>query len=497
MSDHDDVEEFAALLRRLKSRTDHSYAALARRLNMNASTLHRYCAGDAVPLGFAPVERFAAMCKATPAERIELHRRWVLAVAARQRSRTATGSVPGVAVARSAGSEGPVTDGAAELEAEVAADPVSTTAADSVSTTATAATNSVSATAATAAGSVPEAAPGPLPGPRETSTESLPDSAREHDAASRPAPRTPWYRHRVTVTAALMTALIATLGGLSALSSGHSSATSDDQASGTTNAGARHGSPPLSAPASTKRGRPSGTPSPKAPDADDHSSSPSMDVSKSPSKSPSAKADAAVPPLTWTVNSQLWASGCNHNYIIDKAPQQVPPPPAPQDATPWARTQGAVHGGQTLVDVSVQGRTDTAVVLDALRVRVVGRAAPVKGTVYFTGQGCGADIDPRSFAVDLDMDRPIARSVQGVEDGTNSAAIRMPYQVSSKDPEVLMIDARTVDCDCRWYLELDWSSQGRTGTERIDDHGSPFRTSGTKGLPHYWYARGGWTPLAD
>jgi ribosome-binding protein aMBF1 (putative translation factor) len=84
----DDVEEFAALLRRLKARTDRSYGALARRVNMNTSTLHRYCAGDAVPLDFAPVERFAALCGATPEERLELHRLWIRAVAARQRPRT-------------------------------------------------------------------------------------------------------------------------------------------------------------------------------------------------------------------------------------------------------------------------------------------------------------------------------------------------------------------------------------------------------------------------
>jgi hypothetical protein len=36
-------------------------------------------------------------------------------------------------------------------------------------------------------------------------------------------------------------------------------------------------------------------------------------------------------------------------------------------------------------------------------------------------------------------------------------------------------------------MELDWSSQGRTGTVRIDDAGRPFRTSGIKGLPRYTY----------
>lgn len=49
-----DVEEFAALLRRLKDRTDRSYASLARRVGMNTSTLHRYCAGEVVPQDFDP-----------------------------------------------------------------------------------------------------------------------------------------------------------------------------------------------------------------------------------------------------------------------------------------------------------------------------------------------------------------------------------------------------------------------------------------------------------
>ncbi|WP_143074907.1 helix-turn-helix domain-containing protein, partial [Streptomyces mangrovisoli] len=84
----DDVERFAALLRQLKDRTDRSYGSLARRLSMNTSTLHRYCAGDAVPQDYAPVERMAAFCGATPEERLELHRRWLLAVSARQRPRT-------------------------------------------------------------------------------------------------------------------------------------------------------------------------------------------------------------------------------------------------------------------------------------------------------------------------------------------------------------------------------------------------------------------------
>lgn len=75
----------------------------------------------------------------------------------------------------------------------------------------------------------------------------------------------------------------------------------------------------------------------------------------------------------------------------------------------------------------------------------------------------------------------------------------MPYRVSAKDPEVLQITAATITCTCGWYLELDWSSQGRTGTVRIDDHGRPFRTSAVEGLSHYAYDTSArhWSPRAD
>lgn len=313
-----------------------------------------------------------------------------------------------------------------------------------------------------------------------TTTETGPEPAG--------APRRPWYRRRVAVAAAVVTALFATLGSLSALPSGHAATDAGDQVSGAPTAkaaGERRGSATPSASPSATHGRPSGSTAPSA--------SGSRGTSPSPSTSPSPTGVSAGPPLTWTVNSHRWAVGCGHTYVIDKSPEQVPPPPAPQDASPWAQTQNAVHGEETIVDLTVQGRSDAAVVLEALRVRVVGRSAPLKGTAYATGGGCGGSMGVGSFAVDLDMDRPIARPIASDDDGTGSRTLSMPFRVSVKDPQVLMVDALTESCDCRWYLELDWSSRGRTGTVRIDDQGVPFRTSGIKGLPHYWYRANGWT----
>ncbi|KUL38658.1 helix-turn-helix domain-containing protein [Streptomyces regalis] len=417
----DDVQEFAALLRRLKERTDRSYGQLARRLNMNTSTLHRYCAGDAVPLDFAPVERFAALCKATPEERLELHRRWILAVAARQRTRTA--SPP-------------------------------------------------------AADSAPSTADG--------SADSSPAETPEEPAPGAPT-RRPWYRRRrLLVSAAVTTALLATLGSLSALPDHRPGGSDSVQAA----------DPPRTTDSGTPRPKSTRSPSPSPTTA-----SPSAGTSKKSSADPTESAESTAKPseeagrkqppsgvpLTWSIDSHVWQGGCGHDYVIAKSPQQVPPPPAPQDAGIWAASQNAVHGQQTMVEIAVQGRTSTAVVLEALRVRVVGRSAPVEGTSYAMDNGCGGALTPRYFDVDLDKDRPIARPVDGNDTGTPIPAMKLPYQVSAQDPEVLLVDAQTESCDCSWYLELDWSSQGRTGTVRIDDHGRPFRTTSIEGLPSYGY----------
>ncbi|WP_210584544.1 helix-turn-helix transcriptional regulator [Streptomyces sp. GESEQ-35] len=441
--EEDDVDRFAALLRQLKARTDRSYGALARRLHMNTSTLHRYCAGEAVPLDFAPVERFAALCGASSEERLELHRLWLAAVAARQRS----------------------------------AGKAKTTEADGMDRT-----DSVEPT---------DTALDPVPAPASNSA----------------APRTPWYRRRrITVTTAAVTAaLLATLGSLAALPDGRSSVDGSARSAGpaaTTSSGAPK-SPSAKSPSASPG---SATPSPSV-SGKATTSAPPSDGGGAPSgDGPSGGGSSggeqpptgtAAVPLTWTANSHEWALGCAHDYIVDKAPQQVPPPPVSQDAANWARELGAVHGREQLVEISVQGRDSTAVVLEALRVRVVGRAEPVAGNVYSMDQGCGGSLSPRYFDVNLDISRPIARPVDGGDENGPIPAVRMPYRVSSEDPEVLLVTATTRTCDCRWFLELDWSSQGRSGTVRIDDHGRPFRTSGIEGLPRYWYSELQWVPRTD
>ncbi|MER6469667.1 helix-turn-helix domain-containing protein [Streptomyces collinus] len=478
VSTGDDVEQFAALLRRLKDRTDRSYGSLARRLGMNTSTLHRYCAGQAVPQDYAPVERLAAFCGATPEERLDLHRLWLLAVTARQRPRAgeeaaepaktegalkSTGDerVPGPdsrTAGRAGGSPRSVGGGADGIGGDG---------------------DGMSGSPPRLDAGAPDAA---LAAPDASGPGSC-ESTAQYDAVR--STGRPWYRRRRTVVGtATATVLLVTLGSMSALSADRShdnSAKAPGQTRATGTGTSHH---PSATAVSPSRSR--------------SSASPSTGVRASGSPEPKdgssaeTKSDAPVPtgvPLTWTADSQRWDGGCGHDYVIRKEPARVPPPPVEQDAGVWAATQQAVPGRQTMVEISVQGKSSTAVVLTALRVRIVSRGNPVTGNAYAMGQGCGSDLPPRNFSVNLDVDRPIAHARPGNDSGKLVPAVQFPYRVSAEDPEVLQVTATTEAYDCNWYLELDWSSQGRTGTVRIDDHGHPFRTSSIKGLPYYWYGR--------
>jgi hypothetical protein len=84
MPDVNAIDDFASLLQGMKERTGRSYAALARRAGVSSSALHRYCCGKTVPTEFEAVERLGRAAGATQEELLELHRRWAVAVAARE-----------------------------------------------------------------------------------------------------------------------------------------------------------------------------------------------------------------------------------------------------------------------------------------------------------------------------------------------------------------------------------------------------------------------------
>lgn len=154
-----------------------------------------------------------------------------------------------------------------------------------------------------------------------------------------------------------------------------------------------------------------------------------------------------------------------------------------QDAPRWAAVYGAVSSGEQRVALTVQGTGADTVVLEALHVNVDTKAAPLAWNDYAMGVGCGGGVGTKTFAVDLDKGSPTVTVRNGQRD--------FPYKVSESDPEVFYVTARTKAHDVRWNLTLDWSSGSRRGTVRIDDNGTPFRTSADVGRPGYDYPLGG------
>lgn len=437
-----EAEQFAGLLKKLKDRSGRSYGVLAGRLHVSTSTLHRYCNGDAVPGEYAPVERFARLCGATADELVELHRRWIIADAARRRGK------PDAPVA---GAEAPDAVSDAEPEADAPVEPAP-----------------APVEPAPAPELVPEVEPAAVPG-------------------SEPSSR--WRRASARTRVLLAAAAVVALTVPTAVVIGQLKETGADSAVGVPGALSTQEGKGADA-VSESPESPSASASVSAPaserasaSASPGSASPSVRSSVSASRTP----ESAGRPPTVTISSYNWEEPCGQFYLLGQDPATVPPPPSPTSTRGWARSLGGVDGGSMKLELTVQGTSQQAVVLTGLHVRVLSRRAPLQRPAFSMGEGCGSGIEPQSFDIDLDNSRPALTPVAGKQGDETVPAKDFPFQVSSSDVEVFDLDAHVEGHDVSWYLELEWSSGGRKGTLRIDDGGTPFRTSSIAGRPEYYY----------
>ncbi|MFE3992042.1 helix-turn-helix domain-containing protein [Streptomyces goshikiensis] len=434
---------FARLLRELKDRSGLSYGTLAKRLHMSTSTLHRYCTGDVVPTEYAPVERFARLCKASPGELLELHRNWVLADTNRPR--------------RGAGdAEGP----AARTDAAPATPPSP-----------------------------------PSPSPQESGPVATPEPA---PADTAPAAAVPERRRRPRAAALAGIAAVVVAGAIGAVAlTAHLTSRDADvrdrpaaAASPAPGAGKRAdgrtaspapsaSSPSASAPAGG--GADTGTAAPPEPSG----SGPASGSGSAPGARSGVGALSGTP-VKVTAQPYTWESPCGQHYLIEKPPSEVGPPPLERDAPAWVAASRAVSAGEQYVTLTLQGSGKETVVLDGLTVRTVGKHAPLAWNDYamgYPGVGCGAGVPTRSFTVALDAARPAVVPAPDQPD--------FPFKVSESEPEVFYVKADASAYDVSWYLELSWSSGSRHGTLTIDHNGKPFRTSGLGGRPGYEFPLGG------
>ncbi|NEE19821.1 helix-turn-helix domain-containing protein [Streptomyces sp. SID7499] len=477
---------FAALLGELKERSGLSYGVLAKRLHMSTSTLHRYCNGDAVPTDYAPVERLARLCKASPEELVELHRRWVLADAGRVRKGsggTGSGGTGG------AGSGNGGTGGAGS------GGPAAGSGASEVSSPEVAASEVAASEVASLEGTSAEAASSEVASPEAASSQA--DVREAAEPAGRPRPR------RALLVGLAAAVVLGGVGLAVAVPSGGSddegrrgAAAASGGGGGQGERGAAASVSPSAGSSSAGRedkdkgegkgkdgkgkgeGPASASPTPASPGTGTGTGSGAGGTGRD-----SAPASA---PLTVDTEPHAWESPCSQRYLIDLPPGRVGPPPPEQDAPGWVAANGAVPSGEQFLKLTVQGKGQETVVVKRLTVRMAGKRAPLAWNDYamgYPGVGCGGGVPTRFFTVALDAARPGVVPEAGHAD--------FPFKVSESDPEVYYIRADASAYDVSWWLELAWSSGDRTGTLTVDDHGRPFRTSGNNGRPAYEFPLGG------
>ncbi|MER6613464.1 helix-turn-helix domain-containing protein [Streptomyces xantholiticus] len=463
-----EAEGLAAVLRRLKDRSKLSYGVLAGKLHVSTSTLHRYCNGDAVPAEFAPLGRLARLCGAQREELVDLHRRWILADEARQRGRAATdtaAAAAGETGAETADPPGPRSDSAAPQPELPPADSAGPSPADSAELR-----------PADSAGTRPGAGGGSRPADAAGTRSG-------NAAGTRPGSRR--KRLLVALAASAVVVLAVPVVVVATNGSGSGGAEGKDRApagavdpTGSAAPGSASGA--ASAPVSASA-LPSSSSSSPAPSASRRSANPSAETGRQ-----GAAPDGGVP-LRVGISSYNWASPCGQYYLLDRKPDGVPPPPAPQDHRSWARALGGIDAGRMHLQLTATGRTQDSVVISAVHVRTVARGAALARPAYSMGEGCGSGVTPRTFDIDLDAGRPVVKPVAGTDGDLTVPAKDFPYKVASNDPQVLNFDVHTEGHDVSWYLEVAWSSGDRSGTVRIDDGGRPFRVSALEGRPLYDY----------
>ncbi|HEY2764486.1 MAG TPA: hypothetical protein VGJ13_10815, partial [Pseudonocardiaceae bacterium] len=127
--------------------------------------------------------------------------------------------------------------------------------------------------------------------------------------------------------------------------------------------------------------------------------------------------------------------------------------------TRWAYEHGGYNAETSIAELTFQAKTEGAVVLHRMRIRLTERKAPIKGIVI---SKCPIRIKPaldvRRFQTDLDDPEPSIvpePSQKDMSKNNGSDSFRgFPYRISQSEPEVFQLAARTTTCSCSWQAEL-------------------------------------------
>lgn len=174
-----------------------------------------------------------------------------------------------------------------------------------------------------------------------------------------------------------------------------------------------------------------------------------------------------------TLASKSFSGG--GGVVVPLPLNQIPRPPDELDEyKAWTRRVHANDAFASIVELAATSDKSDPVLLTDVRVIVLSREEPLKGT-YLAPSGAGA-LDARVLSFDLDNESPTPEILENVVTG---AKWHFPLSVSQGDAEYLLVLGTTRSRSVKWVLEVSYVSGGTAQVVRIDDHGEPFSTTAT------------------
>lgn len=137
----------------------------------------------------------------------------------------------------------------------------------------------------------------------------------------------------------------------------------------------------------------------------------------------------------------------------------------------FAQRHHAVEGSPQSVSLQLRGTSDEPVTINAIKIHVVGRTAPIKGWYAISG-GCG-ELAVKTALVDLDSPQPEAHFLDKL--GAPNEPVTL--FVTRTDIEQIELQATTRKGMVDWTAEVFYSGPDGDGSITKDDHGRPFRVT--------------------
>jgi hypothetical protein len=180
-------------------------------------------------------------------------------------------------------------------------------------------------------------------------------------------------------------------------------------------------------------------------------------------------------------------------FLIPRPIGKIPPPPAADKGVSkrydWANALGGVDAGGTQVAIVVEGRSSSPVVLLDLEVSVLKRRPPVKGSAIAI-EPAGDYLQIRHIGVNLDRSPPSLDFTDARMELKDIGTWSFPLVLKKDQVEYIELDASVDNYYCGWIATLKYTAHGEEHSLRIDNKGSPFRTSSTKNAKNYYSSDG-------